>query len=148
MRFVNFELESPNDTIELRAHGLNWDLHNFADFAGMRLGTDGSVVLTWIVPDTANPWGDTNNRYRGCELRFSGVRNVQITGRDAEIPSSEDGTLEGISKVIPEPGEHRQRREWEAGIPFHLVMKFRSGLTIEVDAADAELRALQRGAAA
>jgi hypothetical protein len=150
MRFVNFDLESPNDTIELRGLGLNWDLHNFADFSGMRLEPDGPLVLSWVAPDHPNPWGDTNNRYRGCELRFSGLRRLEVTGRDAAVLGSEDRTLHSISKVAPGDGagEYRKRREWVPEAAFHLLLTLTSGLSIEVDADEAELRALHFEAAA
>jgi hypothetical protein len=142
MIFSNFHF-CPCGGIELQALGLNWDLHNFADFVGLRVEPDGSAALTWVAPDQPNPWGDTNNRHMGCELRFSGVRLLLVTGRESE-PSSEDRTLHDICKVTPEPGQYRRRREWPVDARFHLLLTFISGLSIEVDAAEAELRALDR----
>ena len=37
MRFLNFDLRAPNNTVELQGLGLNWELHNFADFEVLRL---------------------------------------------------------------------------------------------------------------
>ena len=146
MRFLNFDLRSPNNTVELQSRGLNWDLHNFADFEGLRLEPDGSAVLTWTVPKRPNSWGDANNRYHGCELRFRDVRGLRVSGRDSTVPNSENRTLHDISKVTPEAGEYRQRQDWAPDAPFHLLLTFASGLTIEVDATEAELHPLQDGA--
>ena len=150
MKFVNFDLESPNDTIELRGLGLNWDLHNFVDFSGLRLEPDGSLVLSWVATDCPNPWGDTNNRYRGCELRFSGLRRLEVSRHNADMPSSGERTLHSISKVAPGDGagEYRKRPEWSPEAAFHLLLTFTGGLSIEVDAKQAELRALHVEAAA
>src|SRR5436190_15995099 len=99
MKFLNFDIPS---SIELHGMGLNWELHNFAHFLGLRLMPDTTVVLTWVMPATTvvpgggTPWGDFNNHYGGCQLVFRGVRRISITGADPEMPPSESRTLARI----------------------------------------------------
>jgi hypothetical protein len=115
-------------------------LHNFAEFVGLQLMPEGSAVLTWIVPSaTANPWGDMNNHYRGCELRFSGVRILEITVSKAQMPPSENTTLAEISYVR----EHPQMTSVPDPVHY-LFIKFNGGLSMKLDAAEAELRPLER----
>jgi|SRR6266853_664636 len=144
MKLLNFDLASPNNTVELRAVGLNWDLHNFADFEGIRVAPDGSVALTWSAPDTPNPWGDTGNHFGGCELRFRGVRRLSVTGREPSMPASEDRTLAGISQVADLMSKNRDQRE-AIDTQFSLLLKFQSGVVIDVDAAEAEFVPIDRG---
>jgi len=141
MRFLNFDFDPhwPNHTIELQALGLNWDLHNRPDFAGLQLTPDGSVVLTWIAPDSQ--WSDERNHYRGCELRFRGVRSLAITGPDPEMPLSEHQTLWEISKLTPGHPEYGQTPK-PGGGSFKLGIKFNGGLSIKVDAEEADLQPL------
>jgi len=50
MKLLNFDLSSPNYTIELSGMGLEWDLHNFADFAGLQLlPENNSAEMRWTV---------------------------------------------------------------------------------------------------
>jgi hypothetical protein len=147
MRLLNFTLEEPNNTVAVRTLGLHWDLHNCAVFQGLGIASDGSAVLTWMV-DESTPWGDPGNQFRGCQLRFRGVRQVLVTGRDPATSPSEDGTLADMSKVIPESGEYRQRVEWQQEEPFNLLLIFQNGLSIELAAAEAEFEPISRGAAA
>ena len=144
MRFLNFDLDfdlgSPISTISLVALGLHWDLHNWPDFAGLQLTPDGSAVLTWIAPDSH--WSDERNHYRGCELRFRGVRSLEITGPDPEMPASEHRTLWEISKLTPEHPEYGQATK-SGGTSFKLGISFNGGLSIKVDAEEADLRPLE-----
>jgi len=147
MNLLNFDLRS---SIELHGMGLNWELHNFATFLGLRLMPDTSVVLTWVmpanlvVPGGGTPWGDFNNHYGGCQLRFRGVRRISITGADPEMPSSESRTLARIftgRKLRKEDSNVSEPSKSEPTLRF----EFQSGLSIEIDASEAELAPIERG---
>jgi hypothetical protein len=144
MKLLNFDLAAPNYTVELRAYGLNWDLHNFADFAGLVLRPDASAVATWVVPDAPNPWGDTDNAYGGCELRFREVRRLSITGRDFGMPPSEDGALAQITRLAKPLAQNQSAGE-AAEMQSGLLLTFQNGMSIEIDAAEAELVPIPRG---
>jgi hypothetical protein len=144
MKLLNFDLAAPNYTVELRAFGLNWDLHNFADFAGLLLRPDASATAMWVVPDAPNPWGDTDNHYGGCELRFREVRRLSITGRDFRMPPSEDRTLAQIARLAKPIAQNQSLGEG-AEKQFGLLLTFQGGMAIEVDAAEAELTPIPRG---
>jgi hypothetical protein len=142
MRYLNFKLASSKHAIEIVAPGLNWDLHNFADFVGLRLAPDADAVLTRVVPDTTNGWGDSNNHYRGCELWFREVRRFEIISPKNEMPISENRTLAEISELDQDGRDYRQTTS-PSDSPFCLFIKFNGGLSMKVDAAAAELRPLK-----
>jgi hypothetical protein len=100
------------------------------------------MVLTWIAPVIANPWGDDRNHNRGCELRFHRVHSLEIRGPDPGMPGSEYQTLWEISKLSPDHPEYGQTTK-SGGTPFKLGIKFNGGLSIKVDAEEAELRPLE-----
>jgi hypothetical protein len=133
MKLVNFNLASSGHAVELRAFGLNWDLHNFANFVGLQLNPDSSAILTWVVPDEGNKWGDANNQYGGCRLKFCDTQRLSVTGRDVRMPASEDETLAEIAEMSPRSG---------------LRFTFQSGLSVEIIAATAELIPIDRSAPA
>jgi hypothetical protein len=147
MKFLNFDIRS---SIELHGIGLNWELHNFAHFLGLRLMSDTSVVLTWVMPANlvisggGTPWGDFNNHYSGCQLLFRGVRRISITGADPEMPTSESRTLAEIISWPTLP-----KKDLNVSGPSQsestLLLEFQSGLSIEVDASEAELVPIERG---
>lgn len=102
MRFLNFELDQPSTAVAIVSRGYSWDLHNCAHFSGLVMAPDGSVVLTWVMLPNCRPsLGDPNDPHSGCEMRFRNVRRLKICGRDSEMPTSEDLTLDGISMVDP-----------------------------------------------
>lgn len=138
MRLVNFELRRPNHAVEIVAIGLNWDLHNWADFVGLEFNPDDSLVLRWTAPATENPWGDLNNNHAGCALVFRDLKLLRLGARDKDTLESDDRTLAAISKVEPGEGPYRQRNEWAPADPFHLVFEFQSGRTLEIAAEEVE----------
>jgi hypothetical protein len=135
MRYLNFKLASPR-TIELVALDLNWDLHNFAEFRGLRVTPEASAVLEWVVPDVANAWGDSKNHYRGCELWFRQVQRFEIAWQQTKIPPSENRTLAELSELEEVP--------LGATTALCLFMSFNGGLSVKVASAEAELRPLER----
>jgi len=143
MRFLNFEFATPNHTVELDAFGLRWDLHNVADFTGLQLTPDASAIVTWVVPDTPNPWGDTCNHYGGLEFRFRELRKLVVTGPDRRMPPSEGRTLAEISRLIESTPQNQIERE-ESGPHLSVLFRFQSGAAIELDAAEAELVPIKR----
>jgi hypothetical protein len=147
VKLLNFDLSSPNFTIELSSLGLNWDLHNFADFVGLELQPENnSAVMRWIVPDAKNPWGCIDNKFQGCELRFSKLKYIQITERDPKLPLKEDSCLASVSKVDLEkrnPLKFRTRDAWSIDENFCLWFSFQSGRDIEIDSETVELAPLK-----
>jgi hypothetical protein len=138
MRLVNFELRGANHTVELLALGLNWDLHNWADFIGLEFRPDNSLVMRWTAPSMENPWGDLNNNHAGCALVFRDLRLLRLGARDKDTLEPDDRTLAGISKVEPGEGPYRQRYEWDPADPFDLLFEFQSGRTLEIAAEEVE----------
>ncbi len=144
MRLVNFSLSNPVQDITLIGFGCEWDLHNFADFKGFTFDPiEDCLQMMWAVPAVENPWGCTENRAKGCALKFRNVKSVTITARDEPTPSSDDSCLSGISKVIPGRTEHRFKAEWQDNEPFHLLLEFESGRTIEVASDTVELERIE-----
>jgi len=140
MRFLNFSLGIPTGEISVQADGLDWDLHNLADFSGLTVGTDGTATLEWRV--YPNPYRPADHRFSGCALIFRGLTFLKIGGRDPEMPADEDLTLDGISRVTPDATTpERTRDEWAPETPFHLLFVFLGGLSIEIAADEAEFRA-------
>jgi len=137
MKLLNFEIESPN-AIAVRAINLYWDLHNFAQFLGMRLEPDTAVVLTWTIPDSAPSGGfATDNPYRACELWFRGLRSVEVRAPETDIPNSETRKLHQLAMYSANESTH---------VPSdgsHVVFSFIGGLSIRIDAAEAEFHPLE-----
>ena len=62
--------------------------------------------------------------------------------RDEEVPYSEDVCVSAISKIVPDTTqgiEYRTRRTWAQHDPFHLLIQFQSGRSIEMDSQSVEL---------
>jgi hypothetical protein len=140
MRFLNFSLSNAVDEVVVCAHGLKWDLHNLAEYSGMTVGTDGTVSLEWIV--LQNPYRPNDPLYAGCAFIFRDLKILKVGGRDPDMPKSEDDTLDGISRILPDdfkPYEmSKTMKEWPSETPFHLLFDFRGGLSIEIAAEEAE----------
>ncbi|MBP7610713.1 MAG: hypothetical protein KA760_14530 [Steroidobacteraceae bacterium] len=131
VRLSNFECDDPIRAITLRGLGFEWDLHNFAEFVGLRFdASTGTLELEWAVPaDRENPWGSVDNLATGCRLRFAGVSSLHV-----QLPDSEACTeLIGISRVVPEGSEYRFKSQWSQDDPSNLLVEFRGG-RIEVGA--------------
>ena len=144
MKLLNFSLSNPVQDITLVGLGCEWDLHNFANFAGFKFDPVGDCLrMEWLAPAIENPWGCTENRAKGCALKFKNVKWVAITARDETTPTSEDSCLSGISKVIPGRTEHRFKAEWGDDEHFHLLLEFESGRTIEVSSDTVELERIE-----
>ena len=144
MKLLNFSLLSPVQGITLIGLGCEWDLHNFAKFAGFRFDpVENSLLMEWSVPRMDNPWGWFENRAIGCRLKFRNVKWMDISARDESMPMSEDVCLFGISKVIPDRTEHRFKSVWLDDEPFHLLLEFQSGRSIEVASDTVELESIE-----
>src|SRR6266567_3266554 len=108
MKFVNFSFSNPVQLSTLIGLGCEWDLHNYSDFAGFKFDPlEDCLRIEWLVPAVENPWGCTENRTKGCALKFKNLKRVEVTARDKATLSLEDACLLGISKVIPDRTEHR-----------------------------------------
>lgn len=129
MLLSNFTLVEPLPTITLASDGLEWDLHAFAEFQGLRLGgAAGCLVMRWsISPKAVNPWGSERITAAGCELAFRAVRSLQVVSSGA-VPHAEDTALADIN--------------WADAMEPALVFSFMSGRTIQISAESAELRSI------
>jgi hypothetical protein len=140
MRFLNFSLPNVVDEVVVCAHGLEWDLHNLAVYCGMTVGIDGTVSLEWIV--LKNPYRPNDPLPAGCALVFRDLKLLKVGGRDPDMPKSEDDTLDGISRILPDdckPYEmSKMINEWPSETPFHLLFQFHGGLSIEIAAEEVE----------
>jgi hypothetical protein len=141
----NFTLEKPSHAIAFEGLGHYWDLHAYAELAEVRYYTvENTVELHWRVPEMENPWGDENNRAKGCVLRFTEVRFLKILQAE-ERNTNEDECVASISQVSiaqpakSEPAEFRMQREWKPNEDFGLFLELQSGRTIEIHAQSAEL---------
>jgi hypothetical protein len=144
MRFLNFDLSIASYAIEFVAEGFIWDVHNLSDFNGLHVSPVGQLTLTWLASQ-GSTWGDYSNDASGFQLVFRGLRRLEVTGGDASMPTSEQRSVAGISRVVPtlnEPAKYRVRNEWPEGTPFNLWITFQGGLSIEIDAEEAEFESL------
>jgi hypothetical protein len=141
MKLINFRLDDPTQGIILTAFGLEWDLHNFASFRGLTFECASGVLrLAWVAPSVENPWGCPSNKAIGCNLVFRRIEQLIILPTDGSPQFQEPNTLHGLSKVVPEPGEFRFRKDWQDFQPFNLLFEFGNGWSIEIDAESAELQ--------
>jgi len=140
MKMTNFILDDPTQAIILIGLGLEWDLHNYATFTGLSFeAISNTLQLEWKVPHESNPWGCIDNHARGCRIVFHRVVSVKV-GPSVGCPQfGEADTLHGLSKVTPEAGQYRFKKEWSDSAPFNLLFEFGNGWAIEVDAESAEL---------
>ena len=129
MLLSNFSLVEPVPTIILTSHGVEWDLHSFAEFEGFTYdAAAGTLAMRWHVPtDAENPWGNVANTAVACELAFRAIRSLQVISA-SEAPHPEDTDLADIS--------------WAESEKPTLVFSFESGRVIEVSAESAELRSI------
>src|ERR1700759_1782186 len=95
MKLLNFELKDVF-AIALESPNGYWDLHNMADFKGIYFDPIANViVMEWTVePRTSDST---------LQLVFADVRAMHISGRNQELPRSEDSCLASVVKVIPAP---------------------------------------------
>ena len=149
MELRNFKLEESSHAIALVGLGAYWDLHAFVDFEEIRYFTvENTVELRWHAPDVSNPWGDEQNRAKGCCVRFTEVSLLRIHQSDPQN-TNEDDCVSGISMIdtndwdLLKPVEFRMKREWKAGEDFGLLFILQSGRSIEIQARSAELLALE-----
>jgi len=137
---INFELRHPGGGIELIFNGMNWDLHNFADFVGCHYDKKaGTFSMKWVSPSGCeNPWGDPANSSRSCELLFEGVSEVQKSPGKGHL-SRDSETLMKVAKAIPKEYEFPNKVDWEVGEPFDLEFVFEDQSEIRVVASSCRL---------
>lgn len=92
MKFTNMNPISSTPQIEIIESGFVWDLHNAADFLGHEIDSNNnSLKLTWDYGS------DCDGIISGTiYLNFLGIKNINITEKDAEVPRSEDSCLDNI----------------------------------------------------
>jgi hypothetical protein len=143
MHFLNFTLPSAFEEVIVCGYDLEWDIHNLAVYSGMTVGIDGTITLEWIV--LRNPHRPNDPIYTGCAFIFRDVKLLKVGGRDPDRPKSEDDTLHGISRVLPDDLKphlmRKMKNDWPLEAPFHLLLEFRGGLSIEIDAEEVEFQA-------
>jgi len=139
MRLENFEIHS---SIELQTENLFWDLHNFADFAGLELiPAENMAIMRWTVPPESNPWGCYENKFSGMALRFKNLQLLHLGARDKGLPLTEDTCVSYVLKVDPtvEGVDPSMRACREPTDSFRLVFQFQSGRVIEIESEVVEL---------
>ena len=107
MRLLNFELGALPFGIELIGRDFFVDVHNTANFRSIVLdATTNAAVMTWDK----------------CSLSFTGLKLLNISARDEELPLTEDSCVSSISKVTPGPErlDFRVKEHWNIDEPFHL----------------------------
>lgn len=154
--------------IALNAHGLEWDLHNFADFEGFDYRSydysafgdstraiSSSLTIYWRLGERIIKWRDTGNQYgipnypSDCfRLVFSDVDYFEVTPRDPAMPTDEDRGISSISFI--EAGEDLKEYIDSGAVPVyipsgdeetlscHMMFRFNGGQIIRVGAKTAE----------
>jgi len=131
MKLVNFSLLREPHAVELQALGEIWDLHNIAEYLGMRQDVSSNTFqMTWrIDPQYARRTHSAEQFY----ILFAEVEHLEITSRDKELPYSEDDCVASVSRIgYTDP--HVPFPEAIQGDDFHLLFKFQSGQTIRIGA--------------
>ncbi len=155
MRFSNFSLSdvsNPGQMIAFKAEGLEWDLHDYADFEGFDYSTTitgSTLTLKWHLGARIIKWRDAGGQYGipnypadGFHLVFSNVDYLEIAPRDVEMPRGEDLGISSLFCI--EAGEGRlsltvpYHARCEDEISCHLVFLFNGGQIIRVGAEKAE----------
>jgi hypothetical protein len=139
MKLMNFHLKDPMSTVELVSDDDTWDLHNFAHFHGLRLAPNGDTVMVWKAGDSGEPSAGKRGRDGGCSLVFRSIQYLHVTGRDQDMPTSEDATLDEVTMVTLEGGEFRRQTKWKEDEPFRLLFEFRGGVRVEIESETVEL---------
>jgi hypothetical protein len=157
MHLSNFSLtdvSAHGQQIAFKAVGLEWDLHDYADFEGFDYSTtvnSSTLTLKWRIGERIIKWRDAGCQYgvpnypaNGFSLVFSNVDYLEILPRDVKMPRGEDL---GISMVFCIEASEDSFRELgptlyfapceETG-PYHLVFQFNGGQMIRVGAEKAE----------
>jgi hypothetical protein len=143
LRFRNFEISS---SIGFLSEGLFWDVHNFAQFEGLRLVVEeNAAVMRWRVPTGSNPWGYFENKFIGMELYFKNLLFLHVGERDEEMPMTEDTCVSAILKVDPatQNDEPYLRQVLTMTNFFHLLFLFQSARKIEIASETVELRGIR-----
>jgi hypothetical protein len=144
MKLENFRLRDPSGCVEIIAAGMNWDLHNCVDFLGLVWHAHRDELwMEWIaLPQYPTPWGDRTNRAHACRLRFSGLKDVQMRGCEADLDLRESSCLSEIAKVIPGEREYPLKDKWTPDEPFNLRFTFEDERVVTIDARRADLEAV------
>ena len=160
MHLSNFTLTTDvsahGHLITLNAHGLEWDLHNHADFEGFDYSTtitSSSLTLKWRIGERIREWRDAGGQYgvpnypcnRFC-IVFTNVGCLEIAPRDGKMPKGEDLGISYVSFI--EAGENLEGyKHYELipcydpskeTLPYHLIFRFNGGQIIRVGAEKAD----------
>jgi hypothetical protein len=138
VRAVNFQIES---SIYLQHGGRDFDLHNDYDFIAFSYSlAERMVELSW-----ARSPGDRVRRDMPARLMLScrGVTHFSATGRDPEMPFTEDDCLSALSFALADGSfEHTfvASSVSEAfDFSWHWLFSFMSGFTLRVAGESAHL---------
>jgi hypothetical protein len=146
--------------IALNAYGVEWDLHNYADFDGFDYSTTKTslptLTLNWHIAERVIEWRNVlgvpnaqgipiypSNRF--C-IFFSDVDYLEVAPRDSEMPDDEDKTISSVSCIESseastdyiESGAISCYQPDKETFSYHLVFRFRGGQFIRVGAKEAE----------
>jgi hypothetical protein len=138
VRAANFQVEN---SIYLQQGGRDFDLHNDYDFVAFSYSVAERVVeLSWLRSS-----GDWVRRELPARLVLScrGVSHLSATGRDPEMPFTEDDCLSELCFAVADGSfEHTFVASSAAetfDFSWHWVFSFMSGFTLRVAGETAHL---------
>ena len=161
MYLANFSLtDGPKIGIALHALGVEWDLHNYAEFDGFDYSTaitnDSNLTLKWHIAERVIEWRNSHGFpnaqgvpiYPGNSfgLIFFNVNYLEVAPRDPEMPSDEDKCLAAVSFIEADEDSAMYREgaftnydpSQQNDVSYHIGFCFRGGQFIRVGAEKAE----------
>lgn len=132
MILTNFEIE---DMIGLRYAGQYYDLHNDYDFEGFKYLVSSQILeMEWVKFNRKDDQFGSN-KLPGFKLTFSAVNFLKITGRDNEMPLSEDKCLDVVGFLTQEDRDDMDSFSEEQFFENDdVIMMFRGGQTFKINA--------------
>jgi hypothetical protein len=135
---ANFRVES---SIYLQQEGRDFDLHNDYDFTGFSYSIAERVVeLSWIR--SPRDWVRRDMPAR-LILSCRGVAHLSATGRDLEMPFTEDDCLSQLSFAVADGSIEYSVVASSASATFdsswHWLFSFMSGFTLRIAGETAHL---------
>jgi hypothetical protein len=145
MRLLNFSFAERFESVVLTGPDIAWDLHNWANFQGIRFNPgNGSLDLQWAPASDSKRDNGTvalgsDAPVSEFQLVFKDVRFLRMLGPEgvAAFPENE-ATLHGASFVRSGDLAPGLRLADSNDEDFHLFLEFTSGRTLEIGAETGE----------
>jgi hypothetical protein len=144
MKLLNFSFAERFESVVLMGPDVAWDLHNWANFQGIRFNpASGFLDLRWVpASDSKRDHGTvavgSDAAVSEFQLVFKDVRFLRMLGPEPTAFAENEATLHGASFVrsgdLP-PGLRLADSNDE---DFHLFLEFTSGRTLEIGAETGE----------